>query len=115
MSKMKNISPEDERCLDAAEGWLGLGDYQSANEELDQVTPELRVLPEVLLLRLQIYWAANKWSDCVTIADAVMKLEPDNDYAWIGRSFALHEMKQTQEAYDLLLPAQGELLFRGLI
>jgi Flp pilus assembly protein TadD len=33
-------------------------------------------------------------------------VEPKNDYAWIGRSYALHELKRTQDAYDLLLPAK---------
>jgi tetratricopeptide (TPR) repeat protein len=106
--KMKSFPPQDQHYLDAAEGWLGLGDHLSANEELEQITPELRAHPRVLAVRLEIYWAAKKWEACVEIASALATLKPDNAHAWIGRSFALHELKRTQEAYDLLLPAKDK-------
>jgi tetratricopeptide (TPR) repeat protein len=92
--------------LNAAEGWLGLGDHLAANEEIEQIAPEFRADPRVLEVRLQIYWAAKKWEACVEIAGALVQLKPGNDYGWIGRSFGLHELKRTQEAYDLLLPAK---------
>ena len=105
---MKKLSFQDRRFLDAAEGWLGLGDHSAANEELEQITPELRADPIVLEVRLQISWAARKWDACIEIASALVKLKPGNDYGWIGRSFALHELKRTQEAYDFLLPAEDK-------
>jgi hypothetical protein len=39
----------------------------------------------------------------VDIAGAIIKLVPDRAEAWIHRSFALHELKRTQEAFDRLL------------
>lgn len=36
--------------------------------------------------------------------DAAWKLAPERSSGWIFRSFALHELKRTQEAFDLLLP-----------
>jgi hypothetical protein len=83
--------------LNAAEGWLGLGDHLAANEELEKISPELRGNPKVLDVRLQIYWAAKKWEACVEIAGALVRLKPGNDYGWIARSFALHELKRTQK------------------
>jgi tetratricopeptide (TPR) repeat protein len=105
---VKIFPPHDQRFLNAAEGWLGLGDYLAANEELEQIAPEFRADPRVLEVRLQIYWAAKKWEACVEIAGALVRLKPDREYGWIGRSFALHELKRTEEAYDLLLPAKDE-------
>ncbi len=105
---MKELPPHDQRFLDAAEGWLGLGDHLSANEELEQITPELRANPKVLLVRLEIYWTAKKWDACIEIAGAIVKLCPDNPDGWVGRSFALHELKRTEEAYDLLLPVKDK-------
>jgi tetratricopeptide (TPR) repeat protein len=105
---MKKLPPQDQHCLDAAEGWLGLGDHLSANEELDQITPELMAHPRVLAVRLEIYWKTKNWEAVVHIASTLATLEPKNAHAWIGRSFALHELKQTQEAYDLLLPAKDK-------
>ena len=33
-----------------------------------------------------------------------MKLNPNRPDAWVHRSFALHELRRTQEAFDQLLP-----------
>jgi tetratricopeptide (TPR) repeat protein len=41
----------------------------------------------------------------VDIAGAIIKLDPDRPDAWIHRSFALHELHRSQEAFDQLLPA----------
>ena len=39
------------------------------------------------------------------IAEAIINLDIDRAAAWIHRSFALHELKRTQEALDRLLPS----------
>jgi tetratricopeptide (TPR) repeat protein len=105
---MNQLSLQDQHYLDAAEGWLGLGDHLSANEELEQITPELSAHPKVLAVRLVIYWEAKDWEAVILIAGALAAMEPKNAHAWIGRSFALHELKQTQDAYDLLLPVKDK-------
>jgi tetratricopeptide (TPR) repeat protein len=46
----------------------------------------------------------KKWDACVDVAEAIITLDPDRSSAWIQRSFALHELKRTQEAFDQLLP-----------
>ena len=102
---MTQLPLNDQRYLDGAEGWLGLGDHLSANEELEQITPALKSHPDVLLVRWQIYAKAMKWEACVDIADSVVQQVPDVAEGWIQRSFALHELKRTEEAHDLLMPA----------
>ena len=94
----------DKRHLEAAEGWLELGLHLEANEELEKITPQLRGHPDVLELRWHIFAKEKKWEACVDIATATIKLAPDRSGGWIHRSFALHEMKRTQEAFDQLLP-----------
>ena len=83
--------------LNAAEGWLGLGDWQSADDELEAITPELRAHPEVLEVRWQVHAVAKRWEACVQIATTLAELAPDRPSGWIHRSFALHELKRTQE------------------
>jgi tetratricopeptide (TPR) repeat protein len=90
--------------LEAAQGWLVLGNHLEANEELERITPQLRAHPDVLEVRWHIYAQAKKWDACLDIAGAVIKLDPDRAEAWVHRSFALHELKRTQEAFDQLLP-----------
>ena len=90
--------------LQSAEGWLELGSYAEANEELDQIVPELRTHPDVLERRCHIYAATKQWLLCVDLAAAISVLAPDRAFGWLQRSYALHELKRTLEARDNLLP-----------
>ncbi len=47
----KPLGSHDQRHLDAAEGWIGLGNHIEANEELEQITPQNRAHPAVLEVR----------------------------------------------------------------
>ena len=100
-----DFSLADKRHLEAAQGWLELGLPLDANEELEKIQPQLRAHPDVLDVRWHIYANAKKWDACVDIANAIVRCAPDRSDGWIHRSFALHEMKRTQEAHDQLLPA----------
>jgi len=104
MKKLKAFRPPDSHHLEAAQGWLELGNHLEANEELDQITPELRAHPDVLELRWQIYARAQKWDACVDLANAIIKLMPNRAVGWIHRSFALHALGRTQDAFDNVLP-----------
>jgi len=50
-----------------------------------------------------IYSHATKWEMCLATAAAIIKLDPARCDARIHRSFALHELKRTQEVFDQLL------------
>lgn len=99
------IDPPDSHHLNAARGWLELGNQFEANEELEKIAPPLRAHPDVLELRWQIYAKARKWDACVDIGEALVKTAPGIPQGWIHRSYALHELKRTQEAADKLEPA----------
>lgn len=99
-----NFELNDQRHLEAAEGWLELGNHLEANEELENITPQMRVHPDVLEIRWHIYAKEKKWDACVDIAATIIKLAPENYHGWIHRSFALHELKRTEEAFENLLP-----------
>jgi tetratricopeptide (TPR) repeat protein len=102
---VKKIKPPDSHHLKAAEGWLELGNHLEANEELENITASDRAHPDVLELRWQIYIEEEKWEASALIGGVIVELAPERHTGWIYRSFALHRMNQTQEAYDLLYPA----------
>ena len=54
------MNPHDHRHLEAARGWLGLGDWQSASDELEEITPAVRATSGVLLVRVEIYLRAGR-------------------------------------------------------
>ena len=100
---MSSFTDSDLHHLRAAEGWIELGDFTSANEELEHIKAENRALPTVLRLRWDIYAAAKTWAAALDIAAAIIQLDPEDPLGWVHRSFALHELKQTAEARDNLL------------
>ena len=68
---MNPLEPPDSLHLRAAEGWIGLGNYADANEELEQIAAANRAHPDVLQLRWRIYADARKWDACLDIATAL--------------------------------------------
>jgi len=100
---MTSLIRQDQRHLDAAEGWLGLGDWPAANEELDRISPQIRGHPEVLSVRWRVYSMAEKWELAFAVARSVSEKVPDASFGYFHMAIALHKMKRTNEALELLL------------
>jgi predicted Zn-dependent protease len=97
----------DNHHLDAAEGWLELGDAASASREIQNIAPELRLHPEVLNVRWLILAKDKNWENCLVIAGAITRLMPASPVGWIHLSYTLHELGRTQEAWDNLSIVAG--------
>lgn len=95
----------EKRHLEAAEGWLELGLHLEANAELEKLSPQRQGHPDALELRWHIFAKEKKWEACVDLAAAIIKLAPQRADGWIHRSFALHELRRTEEALAQLRPA----------
>ena len=102
---MSKLYPPDTHHLSAAEGWFELGNPAEALRELNQLSSKEQERLEVLGLRWNALAQLKSWEDCICVSARILGLAPDNPFGWIHRSFALHELKRTQEARDLLLPA----------
>src|SRR5271170_6007324 len=102
------LSYEDQRHLTAAEGWLELGDELEANEELEQIAPEMRAHPFVLRVRWGIYAHAKRWEMAAEVAQGITVILPDNVWGYIHWAYSLHELKRTKEAQDVLLPVEDK-------
>jgi tetratricopeptide (TPR) repeat protein len=109
------LETEDRFHLNAASGWLGLGDIDSAEDEQKQISPSMRAHPEVLLSRSEICFAAKKWEALLPLAEILLQQLPELDMIWLNRSYALHELKRTQAAFDQLLPAAQKFPRQWLI
>ncbi len=106
---IKSLPLEDQRHLEAAQGWFELGDCIEATEELEQITPELRGHPSVLEVRWQIYAKAKKWEYAAEIAKAICEFAPESPFGFIHLAYSLHELDHTQEARNVLLPVMDKL------
>lgn len=91
--------------LRVAEGWIGLGDYVAAIEQLEKISAEKQFHPDVQKIQWQIYVNAKNWEAALDVASNMVLLAPEESLGWTQRSFALHELKRTAEARDNLLRA----------
>jgi tetratricopeptide (TPR) repeat protein len=95
---MKPLEPPDSLCLQAAQGWLELGNHIEAEAELEKIAPELRAHPCVLDVRYVLYAVTKKWKAALDIAGALIELDPDNPAGYIRKAHALHELRLTEDA-----------------
>jgi tetratricopeptide (TPR) repeat protein len=102
---MSELQPPDIHHLSAAEGWLELGNAREAQAELDCISPAGQGRIEVLAIRWGILAHFKSWEQGVVVAARIVELVPKEVFGWIHRSYALHELKRTREARDLLQPA----------
>jgi predicted Zn-dependent protease len=100
---MKPLEPPDSFRVDAAQGWIGLGDYASANDELKQIAEANSAHPEVLQVRWRIYAHAGQWNACLRISALLITMTPECRFGWIYRAHTLAKLGRTRKAKALLL------------
>ena len=98
-----NHNPSDQLHIESAAGWLGLGDWQSAKAELDELTPTLRAHPDVLKMRVAIHCAARQFDRAATISDTLAEALPEDAQFWLNRAIALCQLGQWKTAQAAIL------------
>src|SRR5438874_8533073 len=76
------LEPPDQQHWQAAVGYVELGMFQDANDQLEKIDPFNRAAPEVLAVRLAIYHGLKKWELMQEIAKRLADFQPD-DVQWI--------------------------------
>ncbi len=84
---------------------MELGDDQSAWEELNKLPEGYRWHPDAAELRWHLNSRKGDWEECFRISQRMIDETPERVNGWIHRSFALHELRRTQDALDQLLQA----------
>ena len=103
---MKPLKPANIHRLRAAEGWLELGNADDARGELAEVSSDQKEHPDVLEMSWSLSAREADWKACVKTAERLVQQAPERAGGWIHRSFALHELEQTEAAFDLLIPVR---------
>jgi predicted Zn-dependent protease len=105
---MEELGQSEKRLLEAAEGWLGLGDWQEAETELQALDPALRGHAAVLRVRWLVFAAAGKWVQAGQTARALCTTAPSDAFGWVCLAHAAHKLNQTRQARNLLLAVVDE-------
>jgi len=100
---MSSLTLTDIRHLQAAQGWLGLQNWREAKAEIENISSALQSDPDVLQVRWAIHAAAKEWELAAQIAEEFSHSKPDNPFGFVHLAYALHEMKRTEEAQNVLL------------
>ncbi len=90
--------------VQAALGWLELGNAAEAKVELASLPDAHREHPDALEVWWKVFAESKEWARALEIAEKLVLVAPDRVSAWVDRSYALHELKRTREAYELLSP-----------
>jgi tetratricopeptide (TPR) repeat protein len=100
------LEPPDQQYWQAAVGYVELGMFQDANDQLEKIDPFNRAAPEVLEVRLAIYRGLKKWELMQQIAKRLKQFEPDNVQWTILLAYATRRADSIQAAKEVLLNAE---------
>ena len=89
MPKLAQLKNPDPMHLKAAAGWIQLGDYDAANDELENIRAEWRAHSDVLNLRWLIYSHHEQWDACLDIATAIVEMTPDRVLSWVNKAYSM--------------------------
>ncbi|PYM12640.1 MAG: hypothetical protein DME18_10915 [Verrucomicrobia bacterium] len=101
--RMQELGYPERHHLNAAVGWLKLGDLAEAKAEADQVSWLNRFHPEVFIVRWCIHSRVGKWEAARDLARIFTRLFPDRPTGWLCLSYSLYKLNRPLEAYLQLL------------
>jgi len=102
------LEPPDGQHWEAAVGYVELGMFQEANDELENIDPSNRAAPEVLAVRIAVYHGLKKWELMQEVAKRLAEFQP-NDIQWtVSLAYATRRADSIQAAKEILLNAESK-------
>lgn len=94
----------NDKHLEAAQGWLELGNEVEAFREIEEIHPRFKTHPEVLKLQWGIHAKGKQWLLCVEVARFLSERMPTDPWGFLHYAIALRQLGRTKEAYEVLEP-----------
>jgi tetratricopeptide (TPR) repeat protein len=99
------LEHDDAQHLVAALGYVELGMFVDADQEMDRIDPEVRHLPEVLAVRADLYQCAKNWDLMFVVVKRLAEYDPTN-IDWIAMyAYAARRAESLGSAKAILLSA----------
>src|SRR4030095_88246 len=109
------LEPPDQQHWQAAVGYVELGMFQDANDQLEKIDPFNRAAPEVLAVRLGIYHGLKKWELMREMPKRLADFQP-NDIQWItSYAYATRRAESIPAAKEILLNAETKFSKEAII
>jgi tetratricopeptide (TPR) repeat protein len=96
------LEPKDQQHLLAADGYVALGMYEEANEELESITADVRHVPEVLDARIAIYCGTKRWDAMAAVASRLVEWNPDEPRWFVQLAYATRRAESLEKAHKIL-------------
>src|SRR5262245_20253162 len=109
------LEAPDHQYWRAAVGYVELGMFQDANDQLEKIDPVNRAAPEVLAVRLAIYRGLEKWEVMRQIAKRLHEFEQGNVKWTVSRAYATRRAYSTEIEMEILLSAEPKFPKEGAI
>jgi len=103
------------RALQAADGYLFLGMPREALDELDGISKDDVTQAQVLIARTRVLLHLKRWEDAEKLAAHGTSTHPSHEEFTVQRAFALHQLKQGDEAMNVILQAPEWIRQTGII
>jgi tetratricopeptide (TPR) repeat protein len=109
------LEPPDQRHWQTAVGYVELGMFQDATDQLEKIDPFNRAAPEVLAVRMAVYHGLKQWELMQEIAKRLADFQP-HDVQWIiSYAYATRRADSIQAAKEILLNAETKFPKEGII
>lgn len=95
----------DLKHLTAAHGYVELGMFLDANAELEEIDPEVRHVPEVLEVRVQIYRGLKRWELMRVVAKKLTEVDPTDSRWPLSWAYATRRAESLDAARRILVEA----------
>ena len=97
------LEPPDQQHWQAALGYVELGLFLEANEELEKIDPYNRAAPEVLGVRVAIYHGLKKWDLLQVVAQRLAEFDVKNVDWVVSYAYATRRVESIEAAKTILL------------
>lgn len=102
-------SMKEERHITAALGYLELGMFDDAVDELHCLPVERLAHPGILQLESTIQIRGGRFEQALEISTHLCQVSPESPIPWLDKAFCLHELERTVEAKACLLKGPDSL------
>lgn len=100
------LEKTDQRHLERAQGYAALGMFLESNEELEEITPDVRHLPEVLKVRSAVYHGTGRWAAMAVVTAKLVEYDPADPSWFINLAYATRRADSLESAHAILLRAE---------
>jgi predicted Zn-dependent protease len=108
-------SPETQRALRAADGYLVLGLPDEALQELHGIEPPERGTAVVLLAHIRVLLHLQRWPAAERLSRQGAQRFPNEEEFTVQRAFSLHKMEQAEMAVAVLHSAPDWIRRTGIL